>query len=71
MKSVAFVGILLVVLGVLSFLVPIPHRESHDLKIGDSKIGFQTENSEKLPMAVGIALLAGGVLTLILGSRET
>jgi hypothetical protein len=71
MKSLAFVGVLLLVLGLLSLLVPIPHRENHSLKIGDAKIGVQTETSEKLPPAVGIALLAGGVLTLIFGSRKT
>jgi hypothetical protein len=71
MKNVAFVGVLLLVVGLLSFVVPIPHRESHAVKIGDSKIGVQTENSEKLPAAVGIALLAGCVLTLFLGSRKT
>jgi hypothetical protein len=71
MKNLAFVGVLLLVLGLLSLVVPIPHRENHSLKIGDAKIGVQTETSEKLPPAVGIALLAGGVLTLVFGSRRT
>jgi hypothetical protein len=71
MKNLAFVGILLLVLGVLSFVIPVPHRENHSVKIGDAKIGVQTENSEKLPPAVGIALLAGGILTLVVGSRKT
>jgi hypothetical protein len=70
MKNLAFVGVLLLVLGLLSLVVPIPHRENHSLKIGDAKIGVQTETSEKLPPAVGIALLAGGVLTLVFGSRK-
>jgi hypothetical protein len=71
MKNLAFVGVLLLVLGLLSFLIPIPHRENHGLKIGDTKIGVQTESSEKLPPAVGIVLLAGGALALVLGSRKT
>jgi hypothetical protein len=71
MKNLAFVGVLLLVLGLLSLVVPIPHRENHSLKIGDAKIGVQTESSEKLPPAVGIALLAGGILTLVFGSRKT
>jgi hypothetical protein len=71
MKNFAFVGVLLLVLGLLSLVVPIPHRENHSLKIGDAKIGVQTETSEKLPPAVGIALLAGGVLTLVFGTRRT
>jgi hypothetical protein len=71
MKPIAFVGVLLLVLGLLVLVVPIPHQENHGVKIGDTKIGVQTENSEKLPPAVGTVLLAGGVLALVLGSRKT
>ncbi len=70
MKPLILVGVLLLVLGLLSFVVPIPHREDHGVKIGDTKIGVQTESSEKLPTAVGIVLVAGGVLALVLGSRK-
>jgi hypothetical protein len=59
------------VLGLLSFVVPVPHSEDHSLKIGNAKIGVQTQSSEKLPPAVGMVLLAGGVLALVLGSRKT
>ncbi len=71
MKPVTLVGVLLLVLGLVSFVVPIPHRENHGVKIGDTKIGVQTESSEKLPPVVGIVLLAGGVLALVLGARKT
>jgi hypothetical protein len=71
MKSVTIIGVLLLVLGVLAFVVPIPRQENHAVKIGDAKIGVQTETSEKLPPAVGIVLLAGGVLALVLGARKT
>jgi len=71
MKALTLVGVLLVVLGILSFVVPVPHSESHGVKFGDAKISVQTESSEKLPPAAGIVLLAGGVLALILGLRKT
>jgi hypothetical protein len=71
MRNLAFVGVLLLVLGVLSLVVPIPHREDHGVKIGDTKIGVQTESSEKLSPAVGVVLLVGGVLAFVLGSRKT
>ena len=71
MKNVAIVGALLLVLGLLSFVVSIPHRENHGIQIGDAKIGVQTQSSEKLPPAVGIVLLAGGVLALVVGLRKT
>lgn len=71
MKNLAIVGALLLALGLVSFVVPIPHRENHGIKIGDAKIGVQTESSEKLPPAVGIVLLAGGVVALVVGLRKS
>ena len=62
MKALPLVGALLLVLGILSFVVPVPQSENHGVKIGDAKISVQTESSQKLPPAVGIILLAGGVV---------
>lgn len=70
MKSLLLVGVVLLLLGVLSFVVPIPHRENHSVKIGDAKIGVQTESSEKLPITASVILLGAGVLMLVLGSRR-
>jgi uncharacterized membrane protein len=70
MKALPLVGVLLLVLGVLSFIVPVPQRENHGLTIGDAKISVQTESSQKLPPAVGIILVAGGVVALVLGLRK-
>lgn len=70
MNSLRVIGVLLLVLGLGALVVPIPQREDHSVKIGDTKIGVQTEHREKLPPAVGIVLLAGGVLSLVLGSRK-
>jgi hypothetical protein len=71
MKPLPMIGVLLLVLGLLSFVVPVPQRENHGVKIGDTKIGVQTETSEKLPPAIGVVLLAGGVVALLIGSRKS
>jgi len=70
MKAVRFVGILLLLLGVLSFVVPVPHREDHSVKIGDTRFGVQTETSEKLPPYVSIVLIAAGVVVVAAGARK-
>lgn len=70
MNSIRLVGIVLLVLGVLSFVVPIPHREDHSVKIGDAKIGVTTEDREKVPLAVSVVLMVGGVVALALASRK-
>lgn len=65
------VSVLLLVFGVLALVVPVPRRENHSAKIGYTKIGVQTENSEKLPPGVAIVLVAGGVITLVMGALKT
>jgi hypothetical protein len=70
MNGIRAVAIVLLVLGLLSFVVPLPHREDHSVKIGDAKLGVETTHSEKLPPAVGIVLLAGGVLALVVSARK-
>jgi hypothetical protein len=71
MKALPLAGVLLLVLGVLSFIIPVPHREHHGVKFGDAKISVETESSDKLPPAAGIVLLAGGVVALVLGLRKS
>lgn len=71
MKALALAGILLIVLGGLSFLVPIAHHEKHGVNLGDARFSVQTEHSELLPPAVGIILVGGGVVALVLGLRKS
>lgn len=70
MKALRMVGLLLLVLGFLSLIVPLPHRERHGIKVGDAQFSIQTESTEKLPSAVGVILIGGGVVALILGLRK-
>ncbi|HST13073.1 MAG TPA: hypothetical protein VLL05_22020 [Terriglobales bacterium] len=70
MKGLTLIGAILLVLGLLAFVVPIPHKEDHGVKIGDAKIGVQTEHSDRLPpLAAGVLVLAG-VVSLGAGMRK-
>jgi len=71
MKALPLVGVLLIVLGVLSFIVPLPHPEKHGVSLGDAKFSVQTESSQLLPSAVGVILIGGGVVALVLGLRKS
>jgi uncharacterized membrane protein len=70
MKALSIVGVLLLVLGILSFIIPVPHQEKHGVKIGVAKFSIQTESSEKLPPVVGIVMVAGGVIAMVAGMRK-
>lgn len=71
MKVLPLLGVLLLILGALSFVIPVSHKANHGISIGDAKLNIQTENSEKLPPAVGVILIGGGVLSLVIGLRKS
>ena len=70
MKILTIIGAVLLLLGVLSFLVPVPRREAHSVKIGDAKFGVETQSSEKLPLAASVVIVVAGAGCMILGSRK-
>lgn len=70
MKGLPAIGVILLILGALSFIVPVPQRENHGVSIGGAKLSVQTEDSKKLPPAVGIVLMGGGILCLVLGFKK-
>jgi hypothetical protein len=70
MRSLAWIGIFVLVLGILSFVVPIPTSHRHELKAGDASIAVTTHQDEKLSPAIGGILCAVGAVLLIAGSRK-
>jgi hypothetical protein len=72
MKAVFWVGVVLVVLGILSFVVPVPRNETHGAKIGDVRVGVEVHHSERVSPIVSVILILGGVSTMFAASlRKT
>jgi hypothetical protein len=67
MKSLFGVGLVVIVLGILSFFVPVPHAEHHGANIGDVHVGVTTHHENMLPPAVGIVMLVAGAGMMIAG----
>jgi len=70
MKILLFAGLLVVVLGIASLVVPIPRSETQGIKIGDTNIGVQTSHSERVSPVVSAVLIAGGIALSIAGARN-
>jgi drug/metabolite transporter (DMT)-like permease len=70
MNTIRLLAIILLVVGVLAFIVPVPHHEDHSVKVGDTKLGVETTHNEKVPPAIGIVLIAGGVVALAVSARK-
>jgi hypothetical protein len=69
MKALFTVGVIVLILGIASFFVALPHTENHGVKIGDASVGVQTRSSQKLPPAVGAVLIVGGIVMIVAGGR--
>jgi len=69
MRALFAVGLIVLVLGIASFFVALPHTENHGVKVGDSSIGVQTRSSQKLPPAVGAVLIVGGIVMMVAGGK--
>jgi hypothetical protein len=69
MKTLLFAGLLLVVLGIASLVVPIPRSETQGIKVGDTNIGVQTSHSERVSPIISAVLIAGGIALAIAGAR--
>lgn len=69
MKPVFWVGLIILVLGVLSFFVPIPQQEKHGISVGDASIGVTTRSDEKAPTWLSAVLVVGGIALMGVGGR--
>lgn len=70
MRPLFVIGLIVLVLGILSFVVPIPVNKTHELKAGDASVGITTHHEDKLSPVVGGVLCAVGAVLLIGGSRK-
>ena len=70
MKILLFAGLLLIVLGLASLVVPIPHTETEGIKVGKTNLGVQTSHSEKVSPMISAVLIAGGIALSIAGARS-
>jgi hypothetical protein len=60
MKMLFWIGLVVLILGVVSLLVPIPRNEREGFKAGGISIGVETQHSEKVsPIVGGVMILAG------------
>lgn len=67
MKALFWVGIVLLVLGVLSLVIPIPRSEHSGIQAGGIHMGVDTHYDEKVSPFVSAVLILGGAGLMIAG----
>jgi len=60
MKALFWIGLVVLVLGIVSLVVPIPRTEHEGFKAGGVSIGVETHHSENVsPIVSGVMILGG------------
>ncbi|MBV9572506.1 MAG: hypothetical protein JOY93_00520 [Acidobacteriales bacterium] len=71
MKALFAIGLVVLILGILSFFVPIPNYEHHGVSAGDVHIGVTTRHEDHVPMPVSIVLVVVGAGLMLAGRGKT
>ena len=71
MKTVFFIGLVVLILGLLSLVVPIPRSERQGLTVGGVSLGVQTRHEEKVSPALSAVMILGGLFAIAVGKRKT
>jgi len=71
MKALFVAGIVLLVLGVLSLVIPIPRSEHSGIQAGGLHMGVETHYDEKVSPIISAALILGGVGMMIAGKPKS
>jgi hypothetical protein len=70
MRGLFWIGVVFVVLGIASLVVPIPHNERSGVKVGGASIGIETRHEEKVSPIISAVLIAAGAAMMIAGKRS-
>ena len=67
-RGLLIIGVILLILGLASLVVPIPTRERRGFDAGPVSVGVEVERKEKVHPAVSGLLIAGGVVLIALSA---
>ncbi len=67
MKALFWIGLVVLVLGVVSLVVPIPRSERNTVKVGGMSMGVETRSEEKLSPVVSAVMILSGAGMMIAG----
>lgn len=70
MKSLFWFGLVVLILGIASLVVPIPHTEHEGIKAGGISLGVETRHDEKVSPVISAVMILGGAGMMIAGKTK-
>ena len=71
MKALFFIGLIVLILGVVSLVVPIPHSEKEGISVGGVSLGVVTRHEEKVHPALSAVMILGGLGAMAAGKGKS
>ena len=71
MKPLFWIGLVTLILGIVSLLVPIPRSERDGVKVGGVSIGIETKHEERVSPIVSAVMILGGAGLMIAGKGKS
>ena len=71
MKALFWIGLVVLILGVVSLVVPIPRNERDGVNVGGVSIGVETRHDEKVSPIVSAVMILGGAGLMIAGKGKS
>ncbi len=71
MKALFWIGLVVLILGVASLVVPIPHTEREGLTVGGVSLDVEATHQETLSPALSAVMILGGLGAMAVGRRSS
>ena len=71
MKVLFWIGLAVLVLGIVSLVVPIPRNERDSVKLGGISVGVETRHEEKLSPVMSALMILGGAGMMIAAKAKS
>ena len=71
MKALFWIGLVVLILGIVSLVVPVPRSEREGFMAGGMSVGVETRHQEKVSPLVSAVMILGGVGTMVAGKMRS
>ena len=71
MRALFWIGLTILILGLISLVVPIPHREKSGVAIGGLSLGVETRHEDKVPPVISAVMILGGIGSIVAGKGRS
>jgi len=70
-KALFWIGLVVLILGIVSLVVPVPRSEREGFMAGGMSVGVETRHQEKVSPLVSAVMILGGVGTMVAGKMRS